>query len=91
MLPTRTERRLEAMSVTDSPSISFPSELRPPLTDEEAVLEAERCLVCSGPYAVAPCTLACPAGVDVPGFIDALAREDDFAAAQTIFAENIIG
>ena len=91
MLPTRTERRLEAMSVTDSPSISFPSELRPPLTDEEAVLEAERCLVCSGPYAVAPCTLACPAGVDVPGFIDALAREDDFAAAQTIFAENILG
>ena len=91
MLPTRTERRLEAMSVTDSPSISFPSELRPPLTDEEAVLEAERCLVCSGPYAVAPCTLACPAGVDVPGFIDALAREDDLAAAQTIFAENILG
>ena len=91
MLALESGRRLEAMSVTDSPSISLSDELRPPLTGKDAVLEAERCLVCSGPYAVAPCTLACPAGVDVPGFVDALAQENVLAAAQTIFAENILG
>jgi dihydropyrimidine dehydrogenase (NAD+) subunit PreT len=91
MFAIRRGRRLEAMSVTHSPSTSLPNELRPPLGDKEAVLEAERCLVCSGPYAVAPCTMACPAGVDVPGFVDALAQQDVVAAAQTIFAENILG
>ena len=79
------------MTVTHLTSMSLPGELRPPLAAEDVVLEAERCLVCRGPYAVAPCTLACPAGVDVPRFVDALAQEDVLAAAQTIFAENILG
>jgi glutamate synthase (NADPH/NADH) small chain len=35
--------------------------------------------------------LACPAQVDVPVFIDALACDDVLVAAQTIFAENILG
>ena len=47
--------------------------------------------MCSGPYAVAPCTLACPAQVDVPAFVDALARDDILRAAETIFTENILG
>jgi dihydropyrimidine dehydrogenase (NAD+) subunit PreT len=66
-------------------------ELRPPLTDEQALLEADRCLECAGPYAPAPCIAACPAGVDVPSFVAALARGDTAAAAETIFAENILG
>src|SRR6266540_7355037 len=41
-------------------------ELVPPLSEAEAVVEADRCLECGGPYAEAPCTLACPAGIDVP-------------------------
>ena len=45
---------------------AFP-ELRPPVTRAEAVLEADRCLECGGPYAEAPCTTACPADVDVSG------------------------
>ena len=83
--------RLVAMSVTVEPSVSPPRELRPPLSHYDVLLEADRCLLCSGPYTVAPCTSACPAQVDVPGFIDALARDDALEAAVTIFAENVLG
>jgi dihydropyrimidine dehydrogenase (NAD+) subunit PreT len=66
-------------------------ELVSPLTGTEAIVEAERCLECGGPYAEAPCVTACPAGVDVPGFVAAIARGDPDAAAATIFAENLLG
>ena len=39
-------------------------ELSPPLSEEEAILAADRCLECGGHHAVAPCVAACPAGVD---------------------------
>ena len=51
-------------------------ELRPPLSSAEALVEADRCLYCVGPYAEAPCAAACPAEIDVPGFIGALAEGD---------------
>jgi glutamate synthase (NADPH/NADH) small chain len=73
-----------------STSVEF-TELRPPLVSEEALLEADRCLECGGPYAPAPCMVACPAGVDVPCFIAELAAGDTDAAARTIFAENLLG
>jgi glutamate synthase (NADPH/NADH) small chain len=66
-------------------------ELRPALSPEAAVLEADRCLECGGPYAEAPCVSACPAGVDVPAFVAAIAAADPGAAATTILAENILG
>lgn len=66
-------------------------ELRPPLTAAEAVVEADRCLECVGPYAEAPCTVACPASIDVPSFVGAIARGDPEDAARTIFAENLLG
>jgi dihydropyrimidine dehydrogenase (NAD+) subunit PreT len=66
-------------------------ELHPPLTREEALLEADRCLGCIGPYAEAPCAAACPADVDVPGFIGALAAGDELGAARAILAENLLG
>ena len=66
-------------------------ELRPPLSAEAAVVEADRCLECGGPYAEAPCVTACPADVDVPGFVAAIAASDPATAATTIFAENILG
>jgi glutamate synthase (NADPH/NADH) small chain len=72
-------------------SIPAFDELRPPLSEAEAVLAAERCLECRGPYATAPCVLACPVGVDVPGFVGAIADGDIGRAADTIFAENILG
>ena len=66
-------------------------ELRPPLTAAEAVVEADRCLECGVRHAQAPCTVACPAGVDVPGFVTAIADGDAGQAAAIIFRENILG
>jgi glutamate synthase (NADPH/NADH) small chain len=68
----------------------FP-ELRPPLGDTAAVLEADRCLDCVGPYATAPCVVACPAHVDVPRFVREIAAGDPIDAARTIYRENILG
>jgi dihydropyrimidine dehydrogenase (NAD+) subunit PreT len=67
------------------------TELRPPFSDVDAVLEADRCLDCAGPYAQAPCLLACPAGVDVPRFIREIAESRPLDAARTIYAENVLG
>ena len=66
-------------------------ELHPPLTPTAAVIEADRCLECGGPYAEAPCVTSCPADVDVPGFVAAIAASDPATAASTIFAENVLG
>jgi len=66
-------------------------ELQRPLTAEAAVVEADRCLECGGAYAPAPCAVACPASIDVPAFVASVAAGDPAAAAQTIFAENILG
>jgi dihydropyrimidine dehydrogenase (NAD+) subunit PreT len=77
--------------VPDDRICGLPVELRPPLADAQAVVEAARCLECGGPYAEAPCTLACPANIDVPSFVTAIARGDPGSAAETIFAENLLG
>ncbi len=66
-------------------------ELRPPLSAEAAAAEADRCLECGGAHAAAPCVVGCPAGVDVPRFVAEIAAGDLGAAAQTIFAENVLG
>jgi dihydropyrimidine dehydrogenase (NAD+) subunit PreT len=79
------------MSTAHELDLPLASELRPPLSHSQAVLEADRCLECGDAYAVAPCTVACPADVDVPGFVAALARDDPAEAAETIFAQNLLG
>jgi glutamate synthase (NADPH/NADH) small chain len=66
------------------------AELRPPLADEDVLAAADLCLECAG-RAPAPCITACPADVDVPSFVEALAHGDPRRAAQTIFAENFLG
>jgi len=73
------------------PATDVYAELLAPLSPREALLEADSCLECGGPYAPAPCTEACPAGVDVPGFVGAIARGDPDGAAELIFAENLLG
>ena len=70
---------------------AFPVEIRPPLDDGSARVEAERCLECGGPYAPAPCTVACPSEIDVPGFVGAIARGAVDHAAEIIFTENLLG
>lgn len=53
----------------------------------QAVLEATRCLFCHD----APCTKACPAGIDVAGFIRRLKGGNITGAAQLIFQANMLG
>jgi len=67
------------------------TEIKPPLADDKALLEADRCLVCGGPNTTAPCAAACPAMVDVPHFVDAIAHGDWEAAADLIFGSNLLG
>jgi dihydropyrimidine dehydrogenase (NAD+) subunit PreT len=67
------------------------TELRPPIEEEEMLLEADRCLDCGRVHATAPCLAACPAEVDVPRFVAQLAAGNTDAAADTIFAANILG
>jgi dihydropyrimidine dehydrogenase (NAD+) subunit PreT len=78
------------MSATEAADPVF-EELRPPFSREDALVEADRCLECGGAYAPAPCMVACPAGVDVAGFVAAIAADDPAAAAEAIFAENLLG
>ena len=66
------------------------TELQRPLTEAEALLEADRCLECGGAPG-APCVVGCPADVDVPRFVAQLADGDPGGAARTIFAANLLG
>ena len=84
-------RRPDHSGVMQIDAASGWEELRPPLDREQAVLEADRCLECGGPHAEAPCTVACPADVDVAGFVAAIAAGDVQEAARTIYDANILG
>ena len=66
-------------------------EVKPPLGRDAALVEADRCLECGGPYAAAPCVVACPASVDVPGFVAAIARAEPDEAGRIVFEENLLG
>jgi dihydropyrimidine dehydrogenase (NAD+) subunit PreT len=90
MAGRRTASTLEGMSAMTQHEPEF-VELRPALSREQALLEADRCLECGGPHAPAPCTLACPADVDVPSFVAAIAEGNAGGAAATILAENLLG
>ncbi|MGA2219942.1 MAG: FAD-dependent oxidoreductase [Terracidiphilus sp.] len=62
-------------------------ELKPPLTPQSAVIEANRCLNCFD----APCTAACPTHIDVPGFIKRIASGNLRGSAMRILDANILG
>ena len=66
--------------------MNFP-ELHPPFTNQEAVVEANRCLYCAD----APCTAACPTHIDVPKFIKKIATGNLKGSAETILEANILG
>ncbi len=52
------------MHLLDKLQVNF-EEVEPPLSSQEAIDEATRCLYCYD----APCITACPTGIDIPGFI----------------------
>jgi glutamate synthase (NADPH/NADH) small chain len=63
------------------------SDLHPPLTRSEALIAADRCYFCFD----APCTTACPTGIDIPGFIQKIRSNNIRGSARTILEENIMG
>ena len=66
-------------------------ELVPPVAEADAIVEADRCLECGGARAPAPCAVACPAEIDVPRFISAIADGDPAEAAAVIWDANLLG
>ncbi len=63
------------------------ADLHPPLSRSEALIEADRCYFCFD----APCTTACPTGIDIPGFIQKIRSDNIRGSAHTILRENIMG
>ncbi len=53
---------------------------------EAACLEANRCLQCKD----AKCVYGCPVGIDIPGFISAVAESDLSLAADILFKANVL-
>jgi glutamate synthase (NADPH/NADH) small chain len=53
---------------------------------DEALLEAERCLMCADQ----PCVAGCPVGIDIPGFIQKIAEKNFHGAYDTITNTNLL-
>ncbi len=63
------------------------TETYPRYTENEAFVEASRCLYCFD----APCIKACPTDIDVPTFIRKIATGNVLGAATTILESNLMG
>lgn len=63
------------------------AELLPPLSDHEALVEANRCVFCYD----APCTHACPTHIDIPRFIKKISTGNTLGSARTILEANLLG
>jgi dihydropyrimidine dehydrogenase (NAD+) subunit PreT len=63
------------------------ADMHPPLTPSEAIIDADRCYFCYD----APCTTACPTGIDIPGFIQKIRSGNLKGSAHTILSANIMG
>src|SRR5208283_6113448 len=64
----------------------FP-DLHPAFTNQEAMVESNRCLYCYD----APCTAACPTHIDVPRFIKKISTGNLRGSAITILDANLLG
>lgn len=62
-------------------------EIEPRYRKQEAQVEANRCLYCFD----APCIMACPTGIDIPGFIKKIASQNLVGSARVILEANILG
>jgi glutamate synthase (NADPH/NADH) small chain len=62
-------------------------DMHPPLTASQAYIEACRCYFCFD----APCTAACPTGIDIPEFIKRIQSGNTKGSARKILEQNIMG
>ena len=60
------------------------ADMHPPLTPSEAIIDADRCYFCYD----APCTTACPTGIDIPGFIQKIRSGNLKGSANTILRKT---
>jgi dihydropyrimidine dehydrogenase (NAD+) subunit PreT len=72
---------------TNGPPAKGLAEHFPPLSANEAVVEANRCLFCYD----APCTHACPTHIDIPRFIKKIATDNLVGSASAILEANLLG
>ncbi|MBV6413564.1 MAG: NAD(P)-dependent oxidoreductase [Xanthomonadales bacterium] len=63
------------------------ADIAPPLDRQQALLAAQRCFYCYE----APCTVACPTGIDIPSFIKRISSDNLKGAATDILSANILG
>ena len=63
------------------------ADIAPALTNDYALLEANKCLYCHD----APCTIACPTHIDVPAFIKKIASGNLRGSARVILDANPFG
>lgn len=63
------------------------ADLNPPLTPQQALIAASRCLYCFD----APCIKACPTRIDVPSFIKKISTGNLNGSARVILSANILG
>lgn len=54
--------------------------------EKEAVSEAERCLACKKPR----CVNGCPVGIDIPAFVDSIAKNQPGEAVESLKEENLL-
>jgi dihydropyrimidine dehydrogenase (NAD+) subunit PreT len=73
--------------LTDQQLAANFADIAPPLTNDAALLEANKCLFCHD----APCTIACPTHIDVPAFIKKIASGNLRGSARVILDANPFG
>lgn len=75
------------MPLSDEQLVANFTDIAPPLTNDAALLEANKCLFCHD----APCTIACPTHIDVPAFIKKIASGNLRGSARVILSANPFG
>ena len=63
------------------------ADANPPLSPNQALIESDRCYFCFD----APCTTACPTGIDIPSFIRKIATGNLKGSAHDILQQNMMG